>query len=324
MKITDRVYGVVEITEPVLIELINSKPVQRLKEINQHGAIQFLSKQHNVSRFEHSIGVMLFLKSIGASMEEQIAGLLHDVPHTAFSHVIDWVFPSEEHDFHEQYHEKIIMNSEIPVILAKYGFAAQKLFDKKRFHLLESKLPDVCADRIDYSMRDRIAKFGMQKHIPAYLQSFTVQNNQIIMKDRKTAEAFALDYLEMDKVQWGSSLSVASYKILSDAFKIAIAKNILIMEDFFGDDQSVIAKLKASKNPQILEKLELLNPKLAVEENQKEHDFYSKTKIRYVDPLFQENGVARRISEVSKVFKQQLEDHMQKAKKGTYIKIARK
>ena len=41
LEINDRVYGKIVIDEPVLIELINSKPVQRLKGINQAGASKY-------------------------------------------------------------------------------------------------------------------------------------------------------------------------------------------------------------------------------------------------------------------------------------------
>lgn len=50
-----------------------------------------MNKEWNVTRFDHSVGVMLLVKKLGGSVEEQIAGLLHDVSHTAFSHVVDYV-----------------------------------------------------------------------------------------------------------------------------------------------------------------------------------------------------------------------------------------
>lgn len=37
MIVQDIIYGSFEINEPVLIELINSKPIQRLKGIAQYG-----------------------------------------------------------------------------------------------------------------------------------------------------------------------------------------------------------------------------------------------------------------------------------------------
>lgn len=41
MKLEDRLYGSLEIDNPLIIELINSKPVQRLKGITQSGYVIF-------------------------------------------------------------------------------------------------------------------------------------------------------------------------------------------------------------------------------------------------------------------------------------------
>lgn len=65
---------------------------------------------------------MLLIKKLGGSVEEQIAGLLHDVSHTAFSHVIDYVFHNEGESYHEEIFSSVVKNSEIPAILSKYGY----------------------------------------------------------------------------------------------------------------------------------------------------------------------------------------------------------
>lgn len=101
MKINDRLYGEADL-EPVLTDLIHSKAVQRLNGIHQGGACFLVNPAWNISRCEHSIGVMLLIRRLGGSLEEQIAGLLHDVSHTAFSHVADDVFNMENEDYHEQ------------------------------------------------------------------------------------------------------------------------------------------------------------------------------------------------------------------------------
>lgn len=90
MIISDVLYGEFEVDQ-VVEELILSKSVQRLKGIHQTGASYLVNKEWNVTRFDHSVGVMLLVKKLGGSVEEQIAGLLHDVSHTAFSHVVDYV-----------------------------------------------------------------------------------------------------------------------------------------------------------------------------------------------------------------------------------------
>lgn len=70
MKYIDRVYGSFEITEPVILELINSSTLQRLNEIDQAGYQEpyFPGTAH--SRFEHSVGVYLLLKIYNAPIEE--------------------------------------------------------------------------------------------------------------------------------------------------------------------------------------------------------------------------------------------------------------
>lgn len=92
MRYDDAIYGRNEITEPVLLDLMKSDAMQRLKGISQHGVTALLGITPPFSRFDHSVGVMLLVRRLGASLEEQVAALLHDVSHTAFSHVIDFVF----------------------------------------------------------------------------------------------------------------------------------------------------------------------------------------------------------------------------------------
>ena len=123
MKIEDRVYGEEEIEERILIDLINCKSVQRLRGLAQYGFPDEYYHKNGFSRYEHSLGVLIFLRRLGAKLDEQIAGLLHDVSHTSFSHVIDWAIGNpEREDFQDKNHLNIIKNSEIPGILEKYDF----------------------------------------------------------------------------------------------------------------------------------------------------------------------------------------------------------
>ena len=138
MKIKDLVYGLEEITETVLIELIESAPIQRLKEIAQLGLPDEYHYRGGFSRYEHSVGVMILLRRLGANLEEQIAGLLHDVSHTAFSHVVDWVIGDpEKEDYQDENHLKMIKNPVLPSILEKFGFDYEIIANHKNFSLLE-------------------------------------------------------------------------------------------------------------------------------------------------------------------------------------------
>ena len=107
MKYIDRVYGEFEITEPVILELINSASLQRLKDVDQAGYRPLWVKpdvdtgEYDHSRFAHSVGVYLLLRKYGVSLEEQIAGLIHDISHSAFSHCIDYILNSGSEKKHD-------------------------------------------------------------------------------------------------------------------------------------------------------------------------------------------------------------------------------
>ncbi|MBA5790614.1 hypothetical protein H3280_26910, partial [Escherichia coli] len=73
MKMTDPLYGTFEI-EPVLAELIQSPLVSRLAHVHQGGSSYLVNPLWDLSRLDHSIGVMLFIRKFGGSLEEQIAG----------------------------------------------------------------------------------------------------------------------------------------------------------------------------------------------------------------------------------------------------------
>src|SRR4030042_1344956 len=140
MIINDSVYGSIILDDPVLLELIRSPSVQRLKDISQYGIPDPYYHMKNFSRYEHSLGVMVLLRNLAASVEEQVAGLLHDVSHLAFSHVIDFLYGQGKkgvEDHQDSIHTAYIRETEIPAILKKHGFAVQNVFSYDDFPILE-------------------------------------------------------------------------------------------------------------------------------------------------------------------------------------------
>ncbi len=73
---------------------------------------------------------MLLIKLLGGSIKEQIAGLLHDVSHTAFSHVIDFALENINENYHEEIFYEVIENSQIPSILSKHGYDYKEIYTK--------------------------------------------------------------------------------------------------------------------------------------------------------------------------------------------------
>ena len=99
------------------------------------------------------------MKKYNASTEEQIAGLIHDVSHSAFSHCIDYVLDigsEKEHNHQDNLFESFVRKTEIPEIIKKHDFDSEYILDDANFPLKEKDLPDLCADRIDYSLRTAV------------------------------------------------------------------------------------------------------------------------------------------------------------------------
>jgi hypothetical protein len=313
--IKDKVYGNHLIDEPVLIELLKSKPVQRLKKICQFGIPDRYYHLQNFNRYEHSVGVMILIRLLEGSLEEQVAGLLHDVSHTAFSHVIDWVVgEAGDETYQDNQHDNIIKSGEIGRILKKYKYRPETIADYHNFKLLERAIPNLCADRVDYAFRE----FAV--HISKYLyKSLASINNRIIFQDQRSASVFARNFLKLQKEHWGGFEAVSRFKLFSLALKMAINDGTISLIDFSQDDQYVIKKLLKTRNNKIKSILKILkNKKLPLA---KEVEIVNK-KFRYVDPEFLAKGDVNKLSKVDLKFKKFIVQQELSNQKGIKVPLA--
>jgi hypothetical protein len=317
MIIIDKIYGKQIIKERVLIDLINSKSLQRLKKISQFAPVG-LYHLKSYSRFEHSVGVMILLRKLGASLGEQIAGLLHDASHTAFSHIFDWIIGNAaREDNQDKSHKNFIYKTEIPKILEKYGFDPKKIVNFKEYGLLERDVPDLCADRIDYGLRESSTRIG-QKIIDYLVSNLKNYNGEIIFKNLKSAHIFAINFLRCQTGHWGSYEAVSRFNLISLTCREALNKKILKLEDFYKTDDFVVKKLVKSGDKEILKQLKFLQRKtLPKIKNNSGMTIFKK--FRYADPKLNFSGKIKRLSEISKEFQKILKKSIFINKKGVRI-----
>ncbi|MFB6175108.1 MAG: HD domain-containing protein [Candidatus Nanohalobium sp.] len=319
MLIEDAVYGDREVEEEVLKELIDSRPFQRLKNIHQAGPQPFFMDKYPMTRYEHSLGVMLLLREHGASIEEEIAGLLHDVPHTAFSHTADFVYDTDEHDYHDRFLEKVVKDSEIPEILERHGLDVDYILDEENFGLLERDAPDLCADRIDYFLRDS-KRYGGWK-VQHFVDSITAAEGMFVLDDKEKAVEYGKKYAEADEKWWANPKEVIITEIFADAIREALKQDILAEEELFGTDEEVMGTLRSAENEVIKEKLELLDNGFEIELEAEDPDMEVTTKARAVDPPVLVDGEVRKASEFSEELEERIEEHMEFVKSGYSVNI---
>ncbi|OGF21669.1 hypothetical protein A2316_01265 [Candidatus Falkowbacteria bacterium RIFOXYB2_FULL_38_15] len=305
MKYLDKVYGESEINEPVILELIDSGAFQRLKGISQAGYFTPFSPagRATVTRFEHSLGVFLLLKKYGARIEEQIAGLIHDVSHSVFSHCIDYVLAGasgKEQDHQDNIFANFVKNSDILPILEKYNFDLDYILDDKNFPLKETSLPDICADRIDYCLRDLIDFLELnQAEVKNIIDSLGVKDNKWVFRDFQSGKYFAELFSMVNERYYTGQPTATMFITVGDCLKYALNNNYISQDDLYKTDEVVLDKIKSN-----LENDEKLN-QLFLRMNHKS-PFTAKIdskgqvfcKSRAIDPLVFDNGKIKRVSKI--------------------------
>jgi hypothetical protein len=311
MRLTDPLYGEVEVQDSVLVELIGSAPLQRLKQVSQSGIpLEVSAPYSSYSRYVHSVGVMLLLRRFGAGTEEQIAGLLHDVSHTAFSHVIDWVMGNhEEENYQDSVLGEHIGRPPISEILERHGFDVGRISGLEvngAFRLLERKLPDLCADRIDYALRDMTEWLGANPR--PCLDGLAVVNSEFVFKSLEPALLFGRNYMACQKNYWGGAEWKLRYHLLSTSLKMAMEEGIIGKDDLYGrSEQEIIARIRESGTERGKRLLELALGRVNFEVCDDGEISVSKKK-RYVDPKVMDGKGMLRLSEIDASFREAINE----------------
>ncbi|MFC4402713.1 HD domain-containing protein [Gracilibacillus xinjiangensis] len=322
MIISDGIYGAFEV-DSVLEEIILSEPIQRLKGIHQGGASYLVNRKWNVTRYDHSIGVMLLIRKLGGTVEEQIAGLLHDVSHTAFSHIIDFVIENKEEDYHEKIYSSVVENSEIPTILAKYNYNYEDiLYDDTKWSLLEQPAPELCADRVDYTLRDMYVYGNISlDEVNRFLENLTVVKGKMYLQNIEIAEWFVKTYYKEVIDFFMDPLNTYGYDILSKTLKLSLEKNLLNLNDFLGKDEELIIKIRSSEDKELVDLLSKLDPNVQVKEDRENYHLHRKNKLRMIDPSVFKDGELMPVSELSEKVRVMSNLAYEKATRGMYVRI---
>lgn len=310
MHIDDHIYGKFDVTEPVILALIASPSFKRLKNIEQLGLPDAYYHIRGYKRFEHCIGVMHLLKRLGANLEEQVAGLLHDVSHTAFSHLVDWVVGEEAvEDFQDNNHEAFILRSELAQILRDHGYDPKRIADYHPFTLLERDAPDLCADRVDYALREMSPTTARQT-----LPHLRSHDGELVFGQQDAALLFARAFLDLQMTHWGAFEAVSRYRLTAHALKHALEQNVIVFKDFWSDGQSIINKLLATDMPVYQKTFEILrNKSLAAFPRSLEP---AHKKFRHVDPRVLCGDSCVRLSELEPTFALELARAREENEKG--------
>lgn len=287
-------YGPIEVTEPVLLELIESDAVQRLKSIHQYGVAYYTNYREDYTRYDHSIGVFAILRRHNAPLKEQVAGLLHDVSHTVFSHVGDWMFgiENQQSDYQSTIQARFLEQRGLGAILRRYGYTVEEMEPtRENFPALECPLPRLCADRIDYNIQGAYHQgFLTYAECQELLDTVRFDQGEWVSDRIDLMKKLTRFSLYMTRNCWGGPTNHLQSRLLADA--ILRAQEIGVFGDdmiHFGTDEQVWTILKNHDDPLIKERMYYVrNPEeVYATATVCTADTTVKSKFRGIDPLIQ-------------------------------------
>jgi hypothetical protein len=304
---TDRIYGTLDIHAPILLDVMQTRALQRLHGVLQHGISGLLGVTRATTRFEHSVGVMILVQRLGGSLTEQVAALLHDVSHAAFSHVVDYVFDGHDsQSYHEDMWEPYVAASDLPPVLAGHGYDWRQLLDEAAFPLLEQPAPALCADRLDYFLRDSLdLGLATPDQIDSTLAGLVVYDGRVAVADRATARWIADTYMQADHASWAGFHEVGLYELCAQAVRRALAIGVITGADLWSTDEVVWGRLHSSRDGELLRLLGLVSPATQFIWDDDHPTFRVSTKLRTVDPHVLADGALVPLSALDADFAQQ-------------------
>ncbi len=313
MEIEDAVYGPVTVEEPLLLALLGSSAMQRLKGVLQHGVTALVGITRPVTRFEHSAGAMLLVRRLGASLEEQAAALLHDVSHTAFSHVIDYVFANHDaQSYHDEQKERFVAQTELPELLGRHGYDWRRLLDESAFPLLEQPAPRLCADRLDYFLRDSLdLQLATPAAARAALDCLAVHDGRIVCTDRHCARWLAETYLAADEASWANFREVGLYELAAQAIRRALELGAIAEADLWQEDAALWQTLQQVEDGVLQRSLRLVNAATRFVWDEEQPTFWVSTKLRTIDPdVLLPGGSVRPLSQLDAAYARRREAYL--------------
>ena len=304
MHFYDDIYGNYQIREPVLIDLINSKGMQRLRGIMQHGITGLIGITSPVTRFDHSVGTMILVDKLGGSLTEKIAALLHDVSHTAFSHVIDYVYNNHQgQSYHDEEKESFLAQTDIPLILDKYGLSWKDFLDETNYPLLEQPAPRLCADRLDYFFHDsKDLRLAAGTDWQKSLANLIVVDGRIVSDSLESARWLAYTYIAADDASWSNFREVGLYEITALAIRRGFEIGLIKQSDIWGTDVPLWQKMQNSHDPTLRSYIPLISANTTFVWDEDNPTFYVGTKLRTIDPDVLVNGELVPLSKLDKQF----------------------
>ncbi|MBU1197170.1 HD domain-containing protein [Candidatus Micrarchaeota archaeon] len=254
--IRDAVHQNIEVNAAELA-VLDTPDMQRLRYVRQLGLAYLVYPSATHNRFEHSLGTfhltsLLSERLFPSKSEQQLlrfAALLHDVGHSAFSHLSEALVRKHAGKTHEQLGEDKIKRSSIADVLKARGFSPTSLLKLMRGPKAEVISNAFGTDRIDYLLRDAHFTGVSYSLVDAerLLRSMAFSRNQLVLRHKGLLSAESLlvsRYLMFRAVYHHHANRIAS-KMMENALENALEESRISIGDIQnGLDHELLLELR--------------------------------------------------------------------------------
>ncbi len=325
----ETIWGEETITEPLLIELLHHPIMQRIKKVEHLGPLAFFNLTPHSNRYDHCVGVMLLVRKAGEPIIAQAAALLHDASHTAFSHLADYLFGkiSLEKSHQDDIHTAFLESMNLEPLIEKYGYTLEDLNpENESYKALDCKLPDICADRIQYNLQVGVkCKKLTHEQARQIYQDVSFKDNVWFFQDQQLARLFCNTAIDIVYNVYDHPFNCALYHTFANILKKAIELDLITYDTVqYETDEYIMSILTECKDFKIQT---LLKQCYTIYEQFTLHAYGSgtinhKARCRAFDPyITQPNGSLKRLTEVDPVYKSNFEQCKQWCQTGYAITL---
>jgi len=222
--------------------LVDTKPFQRLRWIKQLGSANLVYPGANHTRFEHSLGTSHLASQMANQADVpkdeidlvSIAGLLHDLGHSPYSHLADELPFGKDH---VDVTQDIIKSGQISEIFNVEGIDSNEICNIiKGNHKYGSLISgDIDADRLDYLIRDSHYT-GVKTGVDTgrLITKMSIKDNELVIDESSlpVVETFLTSRSIMFPTVYFHPFSRGAELMLARATKMAINENNFSYNDF--------------------------------------------------------------------------------------------
>lgn len=312
-----------------LLPFLDSPSLQRLTDIDQNCGsyyCKFYDYKRKHVRLAHSIWVALIIRHFTHDEKQTLAWLFHDVSHSIFSHVWDFLlWDAENQEASEQYMVRVI--SEDPIIsreLEKLGISISEVDDYTRYPIADNHGPQLSADRLEYTLSSGLNLWYIShEEIQSLYENIELMKDEngmpeIWFSDKNLAKQFALLALKNDSTCFSSYKSTVAMYFVAEILRKMLERELVTFEQLYTwTDSDAIQLIENSWDSEISEMWNFYKHlwTYKIYDHKPESDYFvvsSKNKRRYINPLVKIDGVCTRVSVLFPDLQEMIDAHVNK------------